>query len=164
MSVCVSVVMPVYNAGPYLSAAIEGILAQTMVDFELLLADDGSTDGSADVCERFSSLDPRVKVVHQRNADISRARNVGIAAATGKWLAFCDHDDLFLPRFLERAVSAAATSRCRVVKVGYSIERRLAVGVAKKIGGSERCSVEDGTYVVMKSLSRSGRRFLCPAE
>ena len=133
MSVQVSVVMPVYNAGKYLPAAVESILAQTMPDFELILVDDGSSDGSADVCDGFASRDSRVRVIHQRNAGICRARNVGMEAARGKWLAFCDHDDLYMPFYLELALSAAIASHCRVVKVGYTVERRFSDGSTEMV-------------------------------
>ena len=133
MSVQVSVVMPVYNAGGCLPAAVESVLAQTMPDFELMLVDDGSTDGSADVCDGVAARDSRVRVIHQRNAGICRARNAGMEAAKGKWLAFCDHDDLYMPFYLEQALSAAVANRCRVVKVGYSVERRFSDGSTKVV-------------------------------
>ena len=103
----VSVIMPVYNPGRYLRAAVDSILAQTLTDFELLLVDDGSTDGSGDVCDEYAARDPRVRVRHGRNGGACASRNVGLDLAAGEWLAFCDHDDRFLPEMLERLYRAA---------------------------------------------------------
>lgn len=144
MSARVSVVMPVYNAGKYLPAAIESVLAQTMPDFELILVDDGSIDGSADVCDRYVARDPRVHVVHQKNSGICVARNVGMSVSKGKWLAFCDHDDLYMPTFLERALQVAESSGCHVVKVGYTVERRFVDGRTVMVRGSRRQLSENG--------------------
>lgn len=88
-----SVIVPVYNVEDYLRKCVESILNQTFTDFELLLVDDGSTDGSGELCEEFALLDKRVKVFHQRNGGLSVARNTGIKNATGKFLSFVDSDD-----------------------------------------------------------------------
>jgi len=144
LSVRVSVVMPVHNAGGYLRAAIESVLAQTMPDFELVLVDDGSTDGSGAVCDEFASRDRRVRVVRQANAGICRARNVGMEASTGEWLAFCDHDDLYMPQFLELALACAEATGCRLVKVGRTVELRYADGRTEPVSPSCSMDTPDG--------------------
>lgn len=88
-----SVIMPVYNAAVYLDDAVNSILDQTYKNFELILVDDGSTDGSATKCDQFARQDHRIRVVHIQNSGISNARNVGMKMAKGDYLAFCDHDD-----------------------------------------------------------------------
>lgn len=88
-----SIVVPIYNVGPYLKACIESVVNQKYQDFELLLVDDGSTDCSGIVCETFAKKDSRIKVFHQANKGLSGARNTGIKNAVGKWLLFLDGDD-----------------------------------------------------------------------
>lgn len=95
----ISFIVPVYNAGVYLACCIESLLAQTDPDFEILLIDDGSTDGSAAACDAFAERDARIRSVHQQNAGVSVARNCGIAMAAGTWLCFVDADDWVTPDY-----------------------------------------------------------------
>src|SRR3989442_14959767 len=90
----VSVVIPVYNGERYLVDAIQSVLDQTYQNFEVIVVDDGSTDGSAAVAKRFGEA---IRFVHQANGGVCKARNTGIAAARGGYLAFLDQDDLWLP-------------------------------------------------------------------
>ena len=92
----VSVIMPVYNAAAHLEAAVQSVLRQTLQDLELILVDDGSTDGSAALCDAAAAADRRVRTVHQANAGICAARNRGLELAVGEYVSFCDDDDVFL--------------------------------------------------------------------
>lgn len=89
----ISFVVPVYNSSKYLERCIDSILGQTENDFELVLVDDGSIDGSDKICLEYSKRDNRVKFSHQENAGVSVARNKGIKMATSNWIAFVDSDD-----------------------------------------------------------------------
>ena len=89
----ISVIIPVYNAEKYLSHCIKSILSQTFTDFEVLLIDDGSTDGSGEICDEFAKNDTRIRVFHKNNGGVSSARNVGLDNAKGEWITFCDADD-----------------------------------------------------------------------
>ena len=89
----VSIIVPVYNVKAYLSRCIDAILAQRLQDFELILVDDGSSDGSGEICDRYAALDRRIMVIHQENQGVSVARNVGIDHARAPYLLFCDSDD-----------------------------------------------------------------------
>ena len=93
----ISIISTVYNTGPYLRPAVESILAQTFTDFELLLVDDGSHDGSAEVCDALAAQDTRIRVFHQANGGPAHARNTGLDAASGEWVLFLDADDALLP-------------------------------------------------------------------
>ena len=120
----VSVIMPVYNAGKYLRGAIDSVLAQTFRDFELLLIDDGATDGSGTVCDEYAAKDARVRVRHGRNGGICASRNVGLSLAQGEWIGFCDHDDAYEPVFLEKLISAVRGTDYALVKANRSTYRR----------------------------------------
>ena len=102
-SPAVSVVMPVYNAGPYLREAVESVLGQSFGDLELLCCDDGSTDDSWAVLEGYAAEDPRLRPTRGAgNLGAAEARNVLIRAARGRYLAFLDADDWWMPDKLER--------------------------------------------------------------
>jgi len=101
----ISVVMPVYNAGTYLAAALDSILAQTCGGFELIVVDDGSSDGSQQILRCYARLDTRFRLVVRPRKGIVSALNEGIALAKGEFLARMDADDISLPRRFERQVS-----------------------------------------------------------
>ncbi len=105
MSPRVSVLMPVFNGGPYLSIAIESVLAQTFGDYEFVIVDDGSTDESPDVIADFAARDSRVRALRKDNSGISDTLDLGIAEARGDWIARLDADDVMLPRRLERQIA-----------------------------------------------------------
>lgn len=98
----ISVVVPLYNAADFIEHTINSILGQSYDDFELLLVDDGSTDGSLTLCGRYAEKDARIRVIHQENGGVSAARNRGLEEAQGKYIAFVDADDILAPDYLER--------------------------------------------------------------
>lgn len=102
----ISVIIPVYKVEPYLDACVASVAAQTFSDLEILLVDDGSPDGCPALCDAWAQKDPRVRVIHRENGGLSAARNTGIDAATGQFLAFVDSDDLLEPDTLRRAYEA----------------------------------------------------------
>lgn len=90
-----SIVTPCYNVDKYLSDCVKSILCQKVSDWELLLIDDGSTDATPQLCDKYALQDPRIKVIHQKNAGVSAARNHGLNEAKGEWVVFIDSDDWF---------------------------------------------------------------------
>ena len=100
----ISVIVPVYNAEPYLPRCLDSIISQSCIDFELLLIDDGSTDGSGIICDFYADRDGRIRVFHKENGGVSSARNLGIDNAQGEWLYFVDSDDELLPGGLRTLV------------------------------------------------------------
>ncbi len=92
-----TVIVPVYNVLPYLDRCVESLLGQRYGRLEILLVDDGSTDGSGDACDAWARRDERIRVIHQRNGGLSAARNAGLDACTGEWIAFVDSDDWVAP-------------------------------------------------------------------
>ncbi len=97
----ISIVLPIYNVGEYLSKCLDSIASQTYSNLEILLIDDGSTDGSSEICERYRAKDKRFKVIHKDNAGVSSARNCGIRAMTGKYMTFIDPDDMVAVDYVE---------------------------------------------------------------
>ena len=121
----ISVIVPVYNAAAFLARGIDSILAQSYKDFELILVDDGSKDGSGAICDDYARHDSRVKVIHQENAGVSAARNAGLKAAQGEWVTFVDSDDLVLDCFLESLVNAVSRDdQIDLAYCGYAIVER----------------------------------------
>ena len=93
----VSVIIPVYNVEKYLARCIESILRQTYTCLEVILVDDGSIDGSGEICDKYEKIDTRVRVLHQTNCGVSSARNLGLDIASGEYIFFADSDD-YLPQ------------------------------------------------------------------
>jgi glycosyltransferase involved in cell wall biosynthesis len=112
----ISVLVPVYNAAPWLQESLQSILAQTYRNFELILIDDGSNDGSAEICDTFVAGDDRVRAVHQANAGVAAARNRGVDIARGDWIAFIDADDMAHPRYLEYLMGLCLRHNCEVAQ------------------------------------------------
>jgi glycosyltransferase involved in cell wall biosynthesis len=101
----VSVVMPAFNTEKYIVPAIDSILHQTFTDFEFIIINDGSTDGTADILEAFRCRDARIQIHHQENSGVATAMNFGCGVARGKYIARMDADDISLPARLARQVS-----------------------------------------------------------
>lgn len=99
----ISVIIPLYNKADSIANALDSIFAQTFQDFEVIVVDDGSTDGGADIVEQYGN--PRIRLIRQANAGVSAARNRGIAEAKGEYVAFLDADDEWMPQFLEEIVA-----------------------------------------------------------
>ena len=119
--IAISVIMPVYNAKDFVGRAIKSILSQDFDSFELILVDDGSTDGSGDICEEFAKKDNRVVLIRQRNAGTSAARNSGLKIAQGEYVTFCDHDDEYLPHLLQDSYALIKKENADVLQ--FSINR-----------------------------------------
>jgi len=117
----VSIVMPAYNREKYISSAIESVLAQTFADWELIIVDDGSRDGTREIAERYAADHPgRITVIAQPNSGVVVARNTAIRAARGTYIAFIDSDDLWHPEKLARQVACFRfTPRAAFVYTGY---------------------------------------------
>lgn len=112
----ISIIMPVYNSGSYLKTAVDSILNQSFREIELILVDDGSTDGSPERCDEYARKDSRVVVIHQKNGGICNARNAALKIAKGEYIGFADHDDEFVQYAFETAYDAAKENDADIVK------------------------------------------------
>lgn len=121
--ILVSVIVPVYNVKPYLAEALDSILQQTYEWLEIIVIDDGSTDGSDIICNEYAARDKRIKVIHQENRGLSSARNVGLDNATGQIISFLDPDDAFHPRMIQILLSEMKKNRTEIAICGFSDEK-----------------------------------------
>lgn len=115
----VSIIVPVYQVKEYISECVESLLAQTYTNLEILLVDDGSTDGSGEICDEYAVKDSRVRVVHQGNCGPSAARNIGLDLAKGNYVAFVDSDDIVLPDFVKTLYELAEKYRVDIAACAY---------------------------------------------
>lgn len=115
----VSVILPAYNAERTLSAAVESLLQQRYSDWELLLVDDGSSDGTPALCDSLAAHDARIRVFHKINAGVSEARNDALSAARGEWIAFLDADDLYEPDYLSSLLDSVRQSGAESAACGF---------------------------------------------
>lgn len=139
----VSVIMPVYNAAGFLEETIASVSAQSLTDWELLVVDDGSSDGSADILARLAASDPRIRPLSSGgNQGAGAARNLAMAAARGRYLAFLDADDLWHPEKLTRQVAAMAATGAAFSCTAY-LRHDLASGARTVIGVPARASRAD---------------------
>ena len=125
----VSIIIPVYNAGKYLSECLDSILAQTCQDYELMLVDDCSTDDSLLLCKQYAACYSRIHLLqHAHNQGAAVARNTGMDQAQGDYLAFIDADDCIEPEYLERLLQAAEQTKADVVVEGCKLWKEDADG------------------------------------
>lgn len=116
----VSFLVPVYNVEKYLAACIESILCQTGADFEIILLDDGSTDNSGEICDRYAEEYPEIiRVIHKKNEGLLLTRRLGFCEARGEWFACVDSDDLISPVYLKTIAEALKKYPCDMLMFDY---------------------------------------------
>lgn len=108
MESLVSIIVPVYNTREYLEQCVTSLLSQTYGNIQIILVDDGSTDGSDSICDAFVARDSRIQVIHQKNQGVSAARNRGLEKAQGEWVVFVDSDDFLPNTSLESLINSNA--------------------------------------------------------
>ncbi len=115
----ISVVIPVYNVEQYLPRCLDSIVNQTYQNLDIILIDDGSTDSSGHICERYAEKDNRIMIIHKENAGVGAARNDGIDAARGAWIFFVDPDDYCMTNMCEVAVNVGRETKADIVMFDY---------------------------------------------
>ena len=130
----ITIIVPVYQVKEYIGECVESLQHQTYTNLEILLVDDGSTDGSEELCDEYARRDNRIKVIHQENQGLSAARNTGLDRATGEYVAFVDSDDAVLPSYIEKLyglirkyhadIAACAYIKCKTGKVDHFREKK----------------------------------------
>lgn len=114
MSPSISLIIPVYNSKTYLRRCLDSVQAQTFTDYEVVLVDDGSTDGSSDICDAYAAMDSRFRVFHEANRGSSLARKFGMEHALGQWYVFMDSDDDVHPHYLSRLYEAVVEKEAEI--------------------------------------------------
>lgn len=117
----VSIIIPIFNRSKFLAKCIDSILSQTYKDFQLILVDDGSTDGSENICDSYAKQDNRISVIHQKNSGVVAARKIGISQATGEYIAFVDSDDWVDSCMYEILMSKAIETNADIVFCDYNL-------------------------------------------
>lgn len=115
----ISIVIPVYNVYPYLASCLDSILSQSLADWELILVDDGSTDGSETICDEYAARDERIRVIHQENHGPAKARNEGLSVCQGEYVAFIDSDDLLHASYFEVLLKVIEEQQADIVQTSY---------------------------------------------
>ena len=111
----ISVIVPVYNAERFLKKCVDSVRNQSFSDLEIILVDDGSLDHSPEICDRLAEEDSRIRVIHQKNGGVSRARNTGLEAASGEYVIFLDSDDYIDSCMYEKMIRRAEEFDCDMV-------------------------------------------------
>lgn len=115
----ISILCPAYNVDKYLAECIESVIAQTFTDWELIIVNDGSTDNTCGICDKYALKDSRIKVIHQLNQGVSVARNTALRNARGTYIATIDSDDYVEPNWLEKLYSLIIEYDADVSQIGY---------------------------------------------
>jgi glycosyltransferase family 2 len=118
----VSVIIPIYNTEKFLPLCISSVLNQTLTDIEVLLVNDGSTDGSGKICDEYACKDQRIQVIHTLNQGVSHARNQGLETAKGEYIAFMDSDDWIETDMIATLYQLIRTNEAGLATCGYIIE------------------------------------------
>lgn len=114
----ISVVIPVYNTAPYLEKCLESVVNQTYQNLQVIIINDGSTDNSAEICQKFSEKDDKIEFINKQNEGVSIARNIGIEKSKGEWIYFLDSDDFLDLNAFEYLINIAKSSKTDVIQFG----------------------------------------------
>ncbi|MDR0199264.1 MAG: glycosyltransferase [Streptococcaceae bacterium] len=155
MEPLISVIIPIYNVEAYLKECLESVLAQTYAYLEIILIDDGSTDGSKTIAEAYQAKDSRVHLIQQENLGLSGARNTGLDAAKGDYFLFVDSDDVISPRHIEDLYAAVIASDADSAQCLYTRDI-----VQLKDVKNPKTTLITGDYMMrVKSLAASNHSF-----
>lgn len=116
-----SIIIPAYNVESFLPKCLDSVLAQNFTDWEAIVVDDGSTDGTGAICDEYAARDSRFKVIHSRNKGISSARNTGLANSRGEFIGFVDSDDWVDPDMFATLLDDMVKNNADIAKCGYRI-------------------------------------------
>lgn len=159
----VTVVIPVYNTKKYLEKCVDSITGQTFQNIEILLIDDGSTDGSAELCDELGEKDDRIRVIHKQNGGAATARNLGMDIAQGKYIMFIDSDDWLDSDAVETLVEHADENNVDVIRFGYVREFEDKQLVKRNTFLEERVYLDDECLDVCRQiLGLTGKELAYP--
>lgn len=154
----VSIIMPAYNAATSCEIAINSVLNQEYENFELIIIDDGSTDDTYKICEKYSIVDSRIKLIHQNNGGVSKARNTGLLHSSGEYTAFIDSDDSMESQFLKLMVTTIIEQKADIAICGYTAVSKYGESVWKPTETIEFASMlvrENGLNMLWNKLFKT---------
>ncbi len=147
----ISIIMPVYNGAHFLEATLDSLIGQSYENCEIIAINDGSTDESLEILNKYADFDKRIVIISTQNQGICAARNIGIRAAKGKYIMFCDHDDTYNPEYVEKAYTAIVKGDYDYVKFSCK-EIYLKGGVVTKTNtiliGDNRFSTDKSVHIL----------------
>lgn len=155
----VSIVVPVYNVEQYLERCLDSIRSQSYEKLEIILVDDGSTDNSSGICDRYAEIDNRIKVIHKTNGGLSDARNVGLENATGDYVYFCDSDDYIEKELIHDCIEAISGKDCDIVMFAYYRLQNGFLSVCKENLPYEVFSLNDTPRLLLTSPTACNKIF-----
>ena len=150
----ISIIVPVYKVEDYIRRCIDSLLTQTYMNTQIILVDDGSPDMCGRICDEYAATDTRIQVIHKENGGLSDARNAGLLAAKGEYIAFVDSDDWVAPDYLERMYEAlckqnADICECSVQRTSDEVLSVKTADASEKVFGTESALAEliqDGVF------------------
>mgnify|MGYP004661092145 FL=1 len=152
----VSIILPVYNKEEYLPTTLNSLLKQSYQDWELIVVDDGSTDASGEILERFARRDPRITLISQENKGVSAARNSGLSKAAGEWVWFVDADDVPDKNFLANVFACSMDEKVGIIVGNYERLEKNGIVTKVEIAESGCISAEQFPDIFMKYQYRTG--------
>jgi len=162
----ISIIVPIYNVEKYLNKCIESITSQTYKNIEILLIDDGSTDGSAAICDKYAKMDARIKVIHKQNEGVSLTKNLGIDISTGEYIAFVDGDDYIEKNYCELLYNNITNTDSDVSILAYNVVRedgtQIDGAVAENGLDEDEIIVYEGQDIIKELLKQKTiKNFVC---
>ena len=165
----VSIILPFFNSERYIEETIDSVRMQTREDWELIAVDDGSTDASIEIIQRYCRMDQRIRLIRQAHSGSSAARNRGIEEAEGRYIALLDADDLWLPEFLERQIAFLKEKNAICVCSAYGLIDADSKDIRRPVGAKPVITLEDmmvtnyvGCMTGIYDSSKYGKVYLDP--
>ena len=155
----VSIIVPIYNSEKYIERCIKSILNQTYKNFELILINDGSTDKSIDILNKYKKIDKRISIIDKKNEGVAKTRNLGIQKAKGKYVMFIDNDDFINKNYVETYYKIIKEKKLDIVIGGY--ERVNSKGkVIKRVEFKNRPFNKEMIYKICSPWAKIYKKFL----
>lgn len=142
MGELVSVIIPAYNAEKFIGRALDSLIAQTYVNWQAVVINDGSTDATAEICKGYCKRDERIRLVSKENGGVSRARNAGLECADGEYICFLDADDYVEPGFIETLYNGIKSGNCMISACGFTRKN----SAESEIGNFNSYTIEQAFY------------------
>ncbi|WP_049945249.1 glycosyltransferase family 2 protein [Butyrivibrio sp. AC2005] len=152
----VSIVIPIFNVEKYVSECLDSVLAQTYKKLEIIAIDDGSTDDSGKICDKYASMDNRIRVIHNTNGGVAAARNCGLDESHGEYIAFVDSDDIVAENYIEELLGACLLYDCKISQCKHIRFINNEYKELKKSLEKGTCILLDGREVTKKIYSNEG--------